>query len=151
MDSTRCLQEVKQTPEALKEDMYAAELCSERLWSPRPSLFRLSWACCHATLGVSTAMHSEKQQRTSSLKNYKALPIKAGGGGGGGGGGVDLARCTNLQKPPHCLSRSRATCGSTAPTSSNCTSNLESSACLCAKKTWHKRLYLPLELQESQN
>ena len=80
MDSARCLQEDEQTPEELKEDMWAAELCSERVRSSRPPLLRLSWACCHATLGVSIAVHSEKQRRTSSSKNSKASPIKAGGG-----------------------------------------------------------------------
>ena len=56
----------------------------------------------------------------------KPHQLKLEGVGGGGG--------TNLQKPLHCLSRSRATCGSTAPTSSNCSSNLEAFSRLCAKK-----------------
>ena len=53
-----------------------------------------------------------------------------------------LAEATSLPKQE----QSHLSCGSTAPTSSNCSSNLEASARLCAKNL-AQRLYLQLELQ----
>ena len=61
----------------------------------------------------------EKHRCTQSSNMAKASLTR--------GGGVFLDRCTSLQKLPHCLRRSKATCGSMDPTASNCLSNLQAS------------------------
>ena len=51
------------------------------LQSPRPPLLRLSCACCQADCGVSIAVLSVMQRRTSASKTLRASETSDGGEG----------------------------------------------------------------------